>query len=422
MIISFSIGNFRSFREVQTFNLAATSKKPRYSYQNDSVVPIIEGTSGLKVKVAYGANGSGKSNLLIAIATFIRICREALSDKKVSKGIIPFLLDGTSLDKPSFFEMEFDHEEVIYRYGFEIDKQQFHSEWLFARSDDDEFMYFEREGDRTVFNEEFFPEGHQIISSINPEVTALDKDDLLLRLGIVRKSDVLTSVMAGINKVTVIGGVIDEHIRDLAEEALKEPKVRKVTTKFLHQIGIKVDSIMHSDHEDDQNLLKKAKGDAGELGKNKIIFTHSYFNKKSKKNEFYGWPVEDMESAGTQRLVLLAPFIISTILNGHVLVVDEFEARLHTSLSQVIIEMFIEPDSNPRNAQLIVATHDTNLLSANLLRRDQVAFIQKDKEGVSEIFSLSDIKGVRSDASYEKDYLSGRYEAVPEVDRLIISE
>ncbi|MFT4749835.1 MAG: AAA15 family ATPase/GTPase [Neolewinella sp.] len=119
---------------------------------------------------------------------------------------------------------------------------------------------------------------------------------------------------------------------------------------------------------------------------------------------------------------MLAPFIIFTILKGQVLVIDEFEARLHASPSRVIIEMFIEPDSNSNHAQLIVATHDTNLLSSNLLRRDQVAFIQKDEEGASEIFSLSDIKYVRSDASHEKDYLSGLYEAVPNVDRLIISE
>jgi len=404
MIISFSVGNFRSFREVQTLNLAATNKKPRYSYQNDSVVPIIEGTSGLKVKVAYGANGSGKSNLLIGLATFLSICKKSISEKKILKKIIPFLLDGESQDEPSFFELEFDHEEIIYRYGFEADREQFHSEWLFARSDEQEFMYFEREGSKVVFNEDIFPEGQQIIASLNPEVTALDKDDLLLSLGVIRKSDVLTSVMAGLSKITVVGGAIDENIQDLAQEALKDPVARKHTLKFLRQIGIKVDSIIHPDHEADQALLKKAMGDISETGEHKIIFAHSYFNKKSKQKEFYGWPVDEMESAGTQRLV------------------DEFEARLHTSLSRAIIEMFIEPDSNPNHAQLIVATHDTNLLSSNLLRRDQVAFIQKDDEGASEIFSLSDIKYVRSDASHEKDYLSGLYEAVPNVDRLIITE
>jgi AAA15 family ATPase/GTPase len=283
-------------------------------------------------------------------------------------------------------------------------------------------MYFEREGDKTVFNDEFFPEGHQIVSSLNPEVTALDKDDLLLALGVVRKSDVLTSVMAGLDKITVVGGVIDEHIRDLAQEALKEPKARELTMKFLRQIGVKVDAIMHVDHEGDREIISKSEDDLGMLGNNKILFVHSYFNKNKKKKEWQGWPVEETESAGTQRLVMLAPFIISTILKGQVLIIDEFEARLHTSLSRAIIEMFIEPDSNPNHAQLIVATHDTNLLSSNLLRRDQVAFIQKDEDGASEIFSLSDIKYVRSDASHEKDYLSGLYEAVPKVDRLIISE
>jgi hypothetical protein len=130
--------------------------------------------------------------------------------------------------------------------------------------------------------------------------------------------------------------------------------------------------------------------------------------------------MEAMESAGTQRLVLLAPFIIATIRAGGILIIDEFEARLHTNLSRAIIETFIEPDSNPNNAQLIVATHDTNLLAANLLRRDQITFVQKQEDKSSEIFRLSDLKNVRSDRSFEKDYLSGRYEAIPDVDRLII--
>ncbi|MBC6993790.1 ATP-binding protein [Neolewinella lacunae] len=422
MIISFSIGNFRSFREVQTFNLAATNKKPRYSFQNDSVVPIVGGISGLKVKVAYGANGSGKSNLLMGLATFVTICKKSISEKKILKKVVPFLLDGESQDKPTFFELEFDHEEVVYRYGFEVDQEKFHSEWLFARSGAEENMYFEREGNDVIFNDEVFPEGEKINQSLNPKIDALDKDDLFLSLGVIRKSNVLTSVMAGISKITVVGGVIDEHIRDLAQDALKDPQARKLTLKFLRQIGIKVDSIIHPEHEDDQELLKEAKADIGELGESKIIFAHAYFNKKSKQKEFYGWPVKEMESAGTQRLVLLAPFIISAILKGEVLVIDEFEARLHTTLSRAIIEMFIEPDSNPNHAQLIVATHDTNLLSSNLLRRDQVAFVQRNEEGASEIFSLSDIKYVRNDASHEKDYLSGLYEAVPNIERLIVSE
>lgn len=109
---------------------------------------------------------------------------------------------------------------------------------------------------------------------------------------------------------------------------------------------------------------------------------------------------------------------MAAIEKGDCIVIDEFEARLHTKLSRAIIELFNDPETNPNMAQIVVATHDTNLLDPKLMRRDQISFVEKDEKGASRVYSLADIKGVRNDASYEKDYLSGRYGAIPSITNL----
>ena len=118
-------------------------------------------------------------------------------------------------------------------------------------------------------------------------------------------------------------------------------------------------------------------------------------------------------SEGTKRMYEMYPYISLTLKNGGTMIIDEFDARLHSRLSKKIIELFNNPKTNPKNAQILVVTHDTNLLNARTFRRDQILFVEKNKNEESHIYSLAEFKGVRNDASFEKDYLDGRYGAVP---------
>jgi hypothetical protein len=118
-----------------------------------------------------------------------------------------------------------------------------------------------------------------------------------------------------------------------------------------------------------------------------------------------------MESEGTKKMFEISPAIFQSLEQGSVLIIDEFDARFHPLLSRKIVELFNSPSNLA--AQFIFATHDTNLLSPQLLRRDQICFVEKDKQGASHFYSLADFKGVRNDASYEKDYIAGRYGAIP---------
>ncbi len=109
---------------------------------------------------------------------------------------------------------------------------------------------------------------------------------------------------------------------------------------------------------------------------------------------------------------MLSGPIIDTLREGKILVVDEIEARLHTLLTRKLIALFNSEKTNPKHAQLIFATHDTNLLSNKFFRRDQIWFVEKDEEGASHLYSLAELK-VRNDASYGSDYLQGKYGAIP---------
>ncbi|NER49081.1 MAG: ATP-binding protein, partial [Symploca sp. SIO1A3] len=135
-----------------------------------------------------------------------------------------------------------------------------------------------------------------------------------------------------------------------------------------------------------------------------------YFSLSNVSTELFD--LDDQESEGTQKIFALAAPLVDTLKYGKVLIIDEFEARLHPLISRAIVELFNSRETNPNNAQLIFMTHDTNLLSNKLFRRDQIWFTEKNKFGSTDLYSLAEYK-VRNDASFESDYIKGRYGAIP---------
>jgi hypothetical protein len=128
--------------------------------------------------------------------------------------------------------------------------------------------------------------------------------------------------------------------------------------------------------------------------------------------------LSEHESAGTNKLFDLSGYIVFVLVYGRVLIIDELDSKLHPILTQEIIKLFNNPETNPKNAQLIFTTHDTNLLGANLFRRDQIWFTEKDEFEATDMYSLLEFKDedgntIRKDRSFEKDYIRGRYGAIP---------
>lgn len=145
---------------------------------------------------------------------------------------------------------------------------------------------------------------------------------------------------------------------------------------------------------------------------------HNIFNEDGTVVEQRSFPTDKMESEGTKKLIEIAGPIFDAILNGKVLIVDELDAKLHPFLTRKIIGLFMDKEINKKSAQLIFATHDTNLLNLQYLRRDQIWFTEKDKTDSSELYSLVEFRDdagnkVRNDRNIEKDYINGRYGAIP---------
>ena len=161
-------------------------------------------------------------------------------------------------------------------------------------------------------------------------------------------------------------------------------------------------------------LEKKMKEDGVVFASDSDVLTsHKIFNENRENKENTNFSMNDDESSGTQKYFALSGPILETLKKGKVLVIDELDAKLHPNLTHKIIGLFNSKTKNPLNAQLLFNTHDTNLLDTNLFRRDQIWFTEKNRYGAASLYSLSDIKGVRKDDPLEKNYISGKYGAIP---------
>jgi uncharacterized protein len=139
---------------------------------------------------------------------------------------------------------------------------------------------------------------------------------------------------------------------------------------------------------------------------------HHKFNSHGDKIALEDFALNSSESEGTQRIFAIASILVDTLLNGKTLIIDEFDAKLHPLISREIVRLFNSNETNSLNAQLILMTHDTNLLSNKIFRRDQIWFTEKDKYSATALYSLAEYK-VRNDASFESDYIKGKYGAIP---------
>ncbi|CAN0218736.1 unnamed protein product, partial [Chrysoparadoxa australica] len=224
----------------------------------------------------------------------------------------------------------------------------------------------------------------------------------------------------------VISGLRDHHYEGVTASMFKEDEYRDKIKSLVKKADLGINDISVNDflisretlpddmpEEMRKVVLKEAEGSMGYS----IDTFHKSYDSNDKEKGLEKFDFDDQESEGTKKFFRLAGPIIDTLQKGKILVIDELDARLHPLLTRQVVKMFNSKSSNPNNAQLIFATHDTNLLSACTMRRDQIWFVEKDHIGGTEIYSLADYqlpKGkVRKDASFEKDYMQGKYGAVP---------
>lgn len=392
MIIQFSTGNFLSFKEQSVLSLVASTLKDIQVSAEDILFNVGEaGLTLMKSAVLYGANASGKSNFIKAFEFFkwyiINSSKDIQAGERVN--VESFRLNALTADKPSYFEAIFCDEENQYRYGFEADNTLVHTEWLYQKGNKKrakEVELFYREKDRFDIHPKFVV-GKEVAGKKMVRANAL-----LLSVAAQFNDPIAVSIVGWLNDTIIISGSNDEKIWNTATLQLDDAKMKQRIIEFSRYADLGIDSIEKVD--------------------NTIISKHTQYDDEGNEIKSVTFPFRKNESEGTIKYFSLAYPIIDALDNGKRLIIDEFDSKMHPLLTCRIIALFNSKETNPKNAQLIFTTHDTNLLSANIFRRDQIWFTQKDRYGATELYSLAEYK-VRNDASFEKDYLSGKYGAIP---------
>jgi uncharacterized protein len=424
MLIEFSVGNYRSFKEKVTFSMVAANLVSQdKNLDTNNVFAVDKELSLVKSAAIYGANASGKSNLAKALQFMkwfmVNSSKETQSTEAI--GVEKFRLSTETDDQPSFFEIVFLLDGQQHRYGFTADQEKVRSEWLYYVPKTRETNLFDRQEDKFDIAKVYKADG--IASKTR-------KNALFLSVSAqfnVNKSEAILNWLT--YSFFLVSGLDDRNLLNDTVKYIFRSEIYAKATKLIKNmdldiLGIKVKEFVFNNkkpedipidvwNEARQSFLE-SEGRAGETNPmpQHIQTVHRKFNGNGEEVSVETFSLTTEESEGTQKVFALVSLLIDVLDHGKVLIIDEFDARLHPLMSRSIVELFNSNQTNPHNAQLIFMTHDTNLLSNKIFRRDQIWFTEKDRYGATALYSLAEYK-VRNDASFESDYIKGKYGAIP---------
>ena len=394
MLIRFSFKNFKSFKDENCLEMEATSLK-----EHEYNVAKLDSGEYLKVSAIYGANASGKTNVLQAFDYMKNRILISDDSKKSSpideENIYSFMIN----DEPIALEVEIlAKNNKIYKYGFELAEDNIISEWLYEKRVNKFYSIFEREN-------------NNVTMKTNKIVGLSNIDGKTLFLNIYSKIDKDNEDFANVYYWFINSNYLDLGNPDFEGIIDKRVSFKILTDKNYKKELLNFIKTFDEGIEDINTIPDSVEAVKNNNGIVDIKVTHKEENGEEKVVPFY------LESNGTRKMFYLFDFFMDALKNGMVLFVDELDAKLHPLLTRYIINLFHNSETNKGNGQLIYSTHDTVNLNKDTFRRDEIWFAEKDKDGISTIYSLADYKindvKVRNDATYNKDYLSGRYGAIP---------
>lgn len=391
MILEFCVENFLSLKGKAELSFVASALKESLPEENDLISEPEIGLSVLRSAVIYGANASGKSNVLKALSFYKRFITDSFINSQAGTPIDVegFRLNVQTENAPTFMEATFLIGDFVYRFGFEVDRKSVKEEWLYQRANKK----------RAKEVELFYRENGTI--SVHLKCPLIQE---IVDRKMIRDNALVLSTAAQFNdpkSVTILNWLSDTQVlfcsedESLWEQAIKyldDDTVRERITEFARYADLGIDSISKID--------------------NRIVSRHRQFDDNGRESGNVSFSFNKNESEGTIKYVSLAYPIIDALDKGKRVIIDELDSKLHPLLVRKIITLFNSSKMNPKGAQLLFTTHDTSLLGAGLLRRDQIWFTQKDGLGSTTLYSLAEYK-VRSNAAFERDYINGRYGATP---------
>lgn len=414
-LLRFSVTNFRSIRDRQELSLVASS-----ALKDDTgglITPDGSNLAALPAAIIYGANASGKSNVISAFSFFrTEILRSHVdNDPESAIDRTPFLLNKHNRS-PTIIECDFIVDKVHYNYGFSANDNEFESEWLYSYETKRRTMLFERNFSSFEFGRSLRGR-NKLISELNRRnslflSTAAQNDHPILsklsRFFRLMGADLFIQISSSIASAQILNIGLDKRvlsfINSLDGDIVDFRKKDKKVTQEMKNFGKFVTDYLSDKVSEKLNL------DDWE-SYSEIELAHK---SKSGRNVFFHL---DEESDGTRRMLTMLTEAFRCLDTGVPMFVDELDSSLHTHACEQIVALFSTKATNPNGAQLIATTHDTNLLAAPMLRRDQVWFCEKQPGGATELYPLTDIRTRKGD-NFEKGYLEGRYGAVPLSGRL----
>ena len=404
MIVQFSIENYLSFKGENTLSMVATPLREDKTLSENVVVPIGDtDVTILKSALILGPNASGKSNVIKAFDFFKAFIINSFKNIQAGEEIDVdnYRLDASASKEPTTMELIFIAGDNQFRYGFTVSRSSVENEWLCrkaCRKRAKEVELFRKEGEKI---------------QVHPSMSLIQ--DIVTRK-MVRANALILSAAAQFNESTAV-----EIIHWLDDTAViscsEEDENWKDALRHFDDADVRERIVAFSKYADLGIEDIRKTGD-------RVTSSHNQYDSEGNVVQTVSFPFLDNESEGTIKYFSLAFPIINALDHGKRLIVDEMDSKLHPLLSERLISLFNSKGTNPLGAQLIFTAHDSNLLSSGAFRRDQIWFIQKDRLGASELYSLSEYK-VRGNAAFEKGYLAGKYGATPilgEMSNLFVKE
>ncbi|QMT36796.1 ATP-binding protein [Neisseria wadsworthii] len=410
MLIEFSVTNFRSFCNSQTLSLVKS--KGNELPDNAFEVEGIKDLDLLHSAAIYGANASGKSNLLKSIRAMKQIVT-ATSQRGSKLPITPFKLNKDSISKPTEFEVVFIVDNVRYQYGFSATEEKIFEEWLFAYPKGRAQKWFERiwSSEKNQYQWQF---GNFLTGTKQVWQNATRENALFLSTAVQLNSEQLKPLFDWFKETlrfSSVGGFGPEYSASLCMENRKEEIL-----KFMHAADLNISDINIETEDFSPSVLPNDMPESlreiiidGMKDKKMMNIQTIHLDSQGNSIRF---DLEE-ESDGTQKFFAFAGPWLDVLTNGYVLFVDELHDNLHPKLVQFLVGLFHSKKTNPKNAQLIFTTHETSILNQDVFRRDQVWFCERNQEQETVVYPLSDFSPKKGKENLEAAYLSGRYGALP---------
>ena len=422
MLLQFSVKNFKTFKEKASLSLVASNyDKDTHELENVYNDPKFE-LRPLKSAVIYGANASGKSKFFEALSfmKYFVLSSSKESQKGDEIDTEPFKLSSETENAPSEFEVVFTLNEVLFRYGFEVDKKSVISEWLYYKPKTKEIELFYRDGNDFETHPRNFTKGKTLVKE-----GFVRNNALLLSVAAQFNDKIANEVMDWFKDLKTISGLNESGYRgftlsktdDLNQKMniLELLKAADLGIQDIHLEKIELANLPSDLPKELKDRISKEVVDDKKEILSDVLTSHKKFDSNKKAIDLVNFSMFDDESSGTKKFFALTGPILDVLENGFTLIVDELDSKLHPNLVCKIVSLFNSKEFNKKNAQLIFNTHDTNLLSSGLFRRDQIWFTDKNKYGEAKLYSLADFKSdeVRKTESFEENYIKGKYGAVP---------